>query len=77
MVLKKHKKEGSKMRKKPLSQVVSFKDPQLTKEENKSRGSCNPTGSPHNMSHVFLLRIRYFGGHKPPFNAPVTGSLII
>lgn len=63
MVLKKYKKEGSKLRekkkKKTLSQVVSFKDPQLAKEENKSRGSCNPSGSPHNMSPWYQKEFSY------------------
>lgn len=42
--------EGAENEKKRQSQVVSFKDLQLAKEENKRRGSCNPSGSPRSMS---------------------------
>ena len=61
MVLKMQQKEGSKNRgEKRRFQVVSMKDPQLGKEENKGQRSCTPSGSPHNMSQwskrVFFVR---------------------
>lgn len=67
MVLKKQPKEGSKNQKKRRCQVVSMKDPQLGKEENKGQRSCTLLGSPHNMSQWcksgFLgLRTRRSGG---------------